>query len=292
MDVTQIEQAGEILLANNENFLAKALYARELQKDLGNSELLLRLGNSYLKSQDFQSALKCYQQLQRQTISFDSCYYIARCYEGMGELISAKESYLDALLQNTTNSDLLFETYKSMGNLFLKEKNLDMAEDFYHKAYTLCPGSSQLLVNMGTLEIQRNDFATAIEKFRKALSFSPRSSAAWVGMALCYQSFGDLEMAWGSVLKATEGDPDNATALLLLAQWGERHSGVERAQTALMEHFDRGHFDAQLSLAFVELALRKGEFHLARIELERALLWEPNNSELLQFDKALGNHGF
>jgi tetratricopeptide (TPR) repeat protein len=140
--------------------------------------------------------------------------------------------------------------------------------------------------------MQRQQTEAAIAKYRKALQFDLQHAPAWVGLALCYQEFGDGDMAWASLLKAVECDPDNGTALLLLAQWSVRHQGMTLAIQHLMNHFDRGAFDSQLSLAFVELTVKDNNFLLARMEIERALLWEPQQPELLAFDRALQNHGY
>jgi tetratricopeptide (TPR) repeat protein len=292
MELSCVETAREILLANNETYLANALLAKELQKNHHDIDKLFSLGTGYLKAKNFESALSCFAELKRLTNSFESHYYAAKSHEGLNQDELAKNCYLDALLITTNNMDLLFEAYKNVGNLYLKARNLDLAEDFYHKAYNLQPESPQLMVNLGTLEMQKTDSSRAIERFRKALTLDPKFAPAWVGLALCYHQFGDHDMAWASVLKSLDCDSFNSTALLLMAQWCGKQSAMDIAIQKLMAFFDRGEFDSMLSLCFVELCIQTNQFFLARIELERSLLWDPQHTDLLNFDRALSDHGY
>lgn len=292
MEVTSIESARDILLANNENYLANALLAKELQQNIHDHEITFKLGMGYLKSKNFESAKACFGTIKKTLGSFESYFHFAQACEGLNQLVEAKEAYLDALLMSTMNLELLFEAYKNIGNIYLREKNLDIAEDFYHKAYALAPNSAQLAVNMGTLEMQKSDSSCAIDRFRKALRIDPKFAPAWVGLALSYQQFGDFDMAWASALKALEYDFKNSTALLLIAQWAMKQNAVDLSLTHLMNYFDSGEFDPLLSQAFVELCIHSNKFNLARIEIERYLLWDPQNTDLLTFDKALKDHGY
>jgi Tfp pilus assembly protein PilF len=204
----------------------------------------------------------------------------------------ARESYLDALLLPTVEDQLLFEAYKNIGNIYLKDHHIDVAEDFYHKAYSLNSESAPLMVNLGTLELQKKDQSGAIERFRMALRIDQKFSPAWVGLALSYHLFGDFQMAWASILRAVECDVKNGTALLLMAQWCTKHDSIPYALKVLSSYFDQGLYEASLSLAFIELCIQSGELSLARWEVERSLLWDPKNVEILQFDRALEQNGY
>ncbi len=288
-----IETANSLLENNQELFLANALIAREVQKNNYDYNLVFKLGKGYLKNQNFEAAKTCFLILKNaDTNHFEYHFYLAQSCEALGELTEAREIYLDALLISTMDLNLLFEAYKNIGNIYLKEKNIETAEDFYHKAYSLNPESPQLLVNLGTLEMQKEDASRSIERFRSALQINPQFAPAWVGLALSYQNFGEQSLAWASILKAIECDHKNATALLLLSQWSVKNNNVELAVKHLMNYFDCGEFDDQLSQCFIELCVQINNFNLARIEIERALLWNPKNVELLKFDRILSQYGF
>lgn len=291
-EVSMIESARQVLLKNNEMYLANSLLASVLQKNQYNEAMIFELGKSYLKSTSYESAQKCFSHLKEVLNTFEAHFFYARSCEGLGEMQLARESYLDALLLPTVDSELLFEAYKNIGNIYLREQNIDVAEDFYHKAYSLNASSAPLMVNLGTLELQKTDSSGAIERFRMALKIDQRFSPAWVGIALSYHLFGDFEMAWASILRAVECDSKNSTALLLMSQWSIKNNAIDQTLNALINYFDQGLFEAPLSLAFIELCIHSNNYYLARWELERALLWDPKNKDLLSFDKVLQQHGY
>lgn len=252
---------------------------------------LVTWGKALLGKKDYAGALLCLQETKKINADFETSYLLGQCLDKMNLPLKAKEEYLDALLAPTASTELLFETYKNLGNLFLKEKKLDMAEDFYNKALCINPESAQLFVNLAALEMQKDNSQKTLDYYRKALSIDTRLASGWIGLALSYQQFGDHEMAWASLLKALDLEPHNHTALLLLSQWCHKNSQQDFALEKLMNHFDQGDFDSTLSLAFIELCVKLDQFTLARWELERSLLWEPQNKDLLKFDRALANYG-
>lgn len=291
MEVSAIESARQVLLKNKEMYLANSLLAVTLQKNQHDASIVFELGESYLKSGSYEAAQKCFFHLKEVFNSFDAHFFYARACEGLGATDKARESYLDALLLPTLDSELLFEAYKNIGNIYLKEQNIDVAEDFYHKAYSLNSKSATLMVNLGTLELQKSDSSGAIERFRMALIIDQKFSPAWVGLALSYHLFGDFEMAWASILRAVECDTKNSMALLLMAQWSGKNNNISQAIKSLIDYFDQGLFETPLSLAFIELCIQSNNYALARLELERSLLWEPKNKQLLSFDKVLKQYG-
>lgn len=292
MELTSLESASDLLLNNKELKLANAVSTKGLQLDNHNLKMIYNLGLGSLELGQYKQAKLCFHELLKTETRFENHYYLAKACEGLNEHETAREAYLDAILLPSSNLSLLFEAYKNLGNLYLKEKNFDMAEDFYHKAYSLNPDSAVLLVNLGTLEMQKEAFSQAIEKYRKALQVDPRHAPAWVGMALVYQSFGEFDLSWASLLKSLDHDSDNQMALLLLARLSAKQEASALAIERLMNHFDKGHFDSQLSLAFIELCIQSNRLNLARLEVERALLWEPNQADILKFEKALSDHGY
>jgi len=292
IEISRFESARQLLLKNNEMYLANSLLASALQKNQYNEQLIFELGESYLEVSNFESAQKCFQHLKETLNNFETHFYYAKACEGLKQAEQARESYLDALLLPTVDEKLLFEAYKNIGNIYLRNQNIEIAEDFYHKAYSLNSQSAPLMVNLGTLELQKSDSSGAIERFRMALKIDQKFSPAWVGLALSYNLFGDFQMAWASLLRSVDCDSRNSTALLLMAQWCIKNDSIPHTLNVLIKYFDQGFFDAHLSLAFIELCIHSNNFALARWELERSLLWDPKNQEILQFDGVLRQHGF
>ncbi len=113
----------------------------------------------------------------------------------------------------------LFDAFKFCGISYLRQGDLDGAEEYFNKAFTLNNQSSELLVNYGTLEIQRNNFAEALVRFREALHVNKNNDRAWVGLAMIHNQLGDIELAYGNLREAHSIEPSNTTAIDLMISW-------------------------------------------------------------------------
>ena len=136
---------------------------------------------------------------------------------GQDEL--AQDAYLKALALAREGDQFLFETYKNLGNIFVRAGDFDAAEENYNRAYTLNPRSDALIVNYGILEIQRDNMQLAIERFREAVCLNRFNDKAWVGLALVHRKLGDHELAWANLVHAIDLNGDNQTARHLADQW-------------------------------------------------------------------------
>ncbi len=122
------ELANSLLIKNKEHFLSNALLAREVQKNKYDTNLIFNLGKGFLKNLNFDAAKKCFFYLkQTHPTQFEFCYYYAFTCESLGNINEAREVYLDSLLLSTTDLNLLFESYKNIGNIYLKDKDIDTA---------------------------------------------------------------------------------------------------------------------------------------------------------------------
>lgn len=140
-------------------------------------------------------------------------------FSEVGDHAGALSCYDYFLRHNKEDSKTLFNVYKNMGNIYVKDKDFDAAEEFYCKAFALNPHSDALLVNFGILEIRREKMNEARERFRQALEVNKSSDKAWVGLSLIHRAFGDFELAWANAAYALEINPKNETAAQLLLEW-------------------------------------------------------------------------
>lgn len=195
----------------------------------------------------------------------------------------AFEHLQQAVLLSPGESPLLFEVFKSLGNIFLRRGDLDSAEDCYNRAHRLNSRSDHLSVNFGTLAIQRERWDEAFERFREALEWNRENDRARVGLALCQRMKGDLELSWGNVRAALDLNPLNETALTLALDWGLRDGHDERVLELLRAYLVAGGWSEKFSLAFSWICRRRGETGLARLELERLLAVNPGYEPALNF---------
>jgi tetratricopeptide (TPR) repeat protein len=175
-----------------------------------------------------------------------------------------------------------FEVFKTLGNIFVRRGDFLSAEDNYHKAHRFNPNSDVLHVNFGTLSIQKSDWEVACEHFRHALAVNPSNDKAWVGLALCHRMKGDFELAWGNIEAALEYNPLNDVALGLSLDWGAQDGREFRALELIRHFLVSGGWNEKMSLAFAWLSWRRGDAHIARLELERLLAVNPANEAAMK----------
>jgi Tfp pilus assembly protein PilF len=127
----------------------------------------------------------------------------------------------------------MFQALKSMGNIHVRERDLDAAEELYARAMVLNPQSDALLVNFGVLEIQRQRWNEARERFRAALASHPANDRAWLGLALVHRAFSDHDLAWANVCQALDLNPNNETAAGLLTEWAAADGRLSEAASRI-----------------------------------------------------------
>lgn len=204
-----------------------------------------------------------------------------------GNLERSLEYYFEAASRIQEEDRTVFEIYKDIGNIFVRQGDFDGAEEYYHKAFALDPDSDALHVNLGTLEIQRQDWGGARDRFRFALGLNPRSDKAWVGLALAHYQLGDIDLAFANVGKAIDLNRANRTAVLLLANWGEKHGRVDEAVDALQDFLGEVSFDEDISLALIQLFCTQKNYVFAQFEIDRVLLWNPLRTDLYELSEKI-----
>lgn len=210
-------------------------------------------------------------------------------------------TYEMALSAVTEDDPELFEVYKNLGNIFMRENDFDAAEEFYNKAFTLDSRSAILHVNLGTLAMQKADTQAALEKFRTALEIDPKNDKAWVGLGMVHNDMGDFVLARANIENAMDMNPLNRTAVQLAATWAVRDHDLGFAVEALQNYVskftgnadfktDAGHFcDEDMSLLLIHLLCLRNQFTEAKIEVERLLLWNPSSQKLQAIEEEIKN---
>lgn len=156
-------------------------------------------------------------------------FEVAECFYLLGHDQLAKEYYTKALSIIDYESPYLFLIYKNLGNISVKERDFDSAEEFYNKAYTQNAHSDDLFVNYGTLEIQKDNMDTAAERFQEAIKLNENNDKAWIGLALIYRKKGDFDLSWANLKRALDIHLSNAVALKLCVEWALAEDECEYA---------------------------------------------------------------
>ena len=277
----------DTLVKHGKTQLAMPLVIEVLRKDSWNVAALTRLAQLFNAKGDLDSEIRTRENLVKVSHSFQNLSALAQAYYLKGNDEKALEKYFESLRWIQYDEPGLFDVYKNIGNILVRQGDYDGAEENYNKAYTINPDSDILLVNLGTLSIQRNEFNQALERFRRALSVGPRNDKAWVGLALAHQQMGDIDLAHANVLNAIEINPRNRTAVHLVCNWMSRQEYWIQVIEVLQNYLALVDFDEEMSLALIHALCVTNQFSLARLEVERVLLFNPRQTDVLKLRNRL-----
>lgn len=287
--VSSYQRNAQVLMNHKEFPLALNLLRQASNIDSKNPVTLSLLVTCLEKSQRIDEALQVSRALSKIDFGFENMSKHATVLYKLGRDQEALEKYYEALAVLTEENTLLFEVYKNMGNIFVRQGDFDGAEEYYNKAYTLNPESDVLLVNLGTLEVQRGDFDKSLYCFRRAIEINADNDKAWVGLAMVHNQFGDSELAWANIERALDINPQNRTAVHLAANWGLRDQRIGRAIEGLQNYLSSVEQDEDMSLILINLFCTQGQFKEALMEIERVLLWNPSHQEVRELKRKLQN---
>ena len=267
----------KVLMKHEEFELALSLLRQASSRHPKNLEILKNLGLALEALSKWSEAKIVYTELTKQNNNFYYFYKKANSLYMLNDNEAALNAYFEALSHLVEEETELFNLYKNMGNIYVRNKDYDAAEESYNKAYTMNSESDALLINFGTLEVQREDFDKALFCFRKAIEINPRSDKAWIGLALVHNHFGDHELAWGNVIKALDIDPYNRTAVLLLGHWGNTEDKINISLKYHLSYLEQNEFDEEVSLQLIQIYSQLGQIEYAENEALKLRLWYPEN---------------
>lgn len=202
---------------------------------------------------------------------------LARIYVANEQNDMALAQLFDVLSQLVEDETLLFETYKNIGCVYLKEKEFDLAEEYFHKAYAINSKDDTLLVNLGVLEYLKKDISQSLFYLREAINNNQKNDKAWVGLAMAHLEFGDRDLSWSNLVKAIDADPMNRTALILLNELAESDSQLEYCQNSLIKFLEGDNFDEQISHLLIHIFIKRNDFQRAQLESLKSYLWNPES---------------
>lgn len=257
-----------MLLVNGEYELAKNLAAEILKLKPESREGFLYLGQCYLGIGDTKLAINCFKSMSDSKEDFQSLALIAEAYYSSGSDEEALNFYIRALEKLETESSLLFDVYKNIGNIFVRLGDFQAAEDNYQRAYAINPDSSTLLVNFGTLKVQKSHWEMAITYFRQAVFIEQKNDKAWVGLAISHREYGDHELAWANLLNALDFNALNSVALQLLEMWATKDGREQAAINFVKEKSETHKQSTELHLLLAKFLFQAERFKQCVVQLE------------------------
>ena len=163
--------------------------------------------------------------------------------------------------------------------MYLKEKEFDLAEEYFHKAYSIDSSNDSLLVNLGVLEYLKKDISKSLSYLREAVNNNQKNDKAWVGLAMAHLEFGDKDLSWSNLTKAIDIDPMNRTALILISDLAESDAELEYCQNALIKFLEVENFDEPVSHLLINTFIKRNDFQRAQLESFKSYLWNPSSQK-------------
>lgn len=282
---SEFQAAVQILIAHRETSAAESLIRDLLRADSHDALALKALAQSALARQNLALGRAALVALCQVSEDPEALLDLAHCLYDEGHDEEALRQYFRVVRRLPENHDGLFSVFKNIGNIFVRSRDFDSAEENYNRAFRLNPNSSALLVNFGTLEVQRENWSLAQERFRDAISHDERNDKAWIGLAIVHRQFGDLDLSWAALKRTLDLNPSNETAIHLGLSWAQNEHHWRTLIPHLQEYLAAKGDDFVISLALAQIFYLTGQLLAAQLEAERALNLDPlavSAAELMQ----------
>jgi tetratricopeptide (TPR) repeat protein len=188
------------------------IYSMEIYKDIGNEEKLFKtfeecvevfpkerlfpaymyMARYYYEKGEYEKALACAIEAE-QIFSKDYNTYLlkASIYENQNNFDDAFKEYESALL----NCGFVPEILVSLGIVYFKTANYELAAQFFEKAVKINPSSVLAYDFLGNIAALNNAYKTALEKYTMALLIKNNFGQAYFHRAALYLKYGRYDAA-------------------------------------------------------------------------------------------------
>lgn len=226
---------------------AKVLVDEELIKNPFDIELLKLAGLTYINLDLWEQAKTAFETvIKTEQEDATSWFYLAKCYERLGDFISSKNAYIEVIklreeyleayknicvvliklneIQETIKYAQLGKSFSDefifdfiIGTAYMKDKNFSLAINPLKEALSKAPNNLGTINSLGTCYMATNNIPLAISTYEKALVIDPNSAMAYFNIGSAYQIQQNHEEAVKYLKKANELEEDEETFLVALA---------------------------------------------------------------------------
>ena len=137
-----------------------------------------------------------------------SWFYLANCYNSLGDLISSKNAYVKVIELRQE----YIEAYKSLCVVLLKLNATDEAIKYAEQAKTYAPNDYIFDFVIGTSYMKNKEFEKSIEPFERALEKEPENLGVYNSLGTAYMATQRTDDAIKCYKKALELNSENPTA--------------------------------------------------------------------------------
>lgn len=187
---------------------AKELIDEALKESTDTVELLKLAGLTYVNLQLWQKAQSFFEtvvKLDKEDAT--AWFYLANCYEKLGDNISSKNAYITVIDLRPEYMD----AYQALCVVLLKLNKSDEAIIYAQKALELDAENYLYEFIIGTAYMKDKEFERATSPLENALAKMPENLGTLNSLGTCYMAQSQFDKAIDTYKKALEIAPDNAT---------------------------------------------------------------------------------
>lgn len=183
---------------------ARNLIDEALKTNPDDRELLKLAGLTYVNLELWNDAKKHFESVVKfESEDATSWFYLAKCYEKLGDFVSAKNSYIKVI---ELRAEYL-EAYKSLCVVFMRLNEPIEAINYAQRAKAYDNEDFIYDFIIGTAYMKNKEFDKALEPLNEALSKDPRNLGTLNSMGTCYMATGNTAKAILTYEKALEINP-------------------------------------------------------------------------------------
>lgn len=251
---------------------AESLIKEGLATSPGDLELLKLAGLTDVNLKKWDDARKSFESVVKLSPEdATSWFYLANCYDNLGDLISAKNAYLKVIELRTE----YFDAYQSLCVVLLKLNEIENVIKWARVASEYDKDSYIYDFIIGTAYMKGKEFDKAVEPLKLALEKAPENIGTLNSLGTCYMALGMSDDAIAVYSKSLDINPKNPMAYFNIGsayQIKQNHEkAVEYLQKAVDLDEDEGFISA---LAMSEVKL--GDYDCALKHYQQLSLMCPN----------------
>ena len=224
-----------------------------LLEEPDNVELIKLAGLAEVNTEDWPKAKSHFETVVKfNPDDATSWFYLANCYNNLGDLISAKNAYIKVI-------DLrkeYVEAYKSLCVVLLKLNMTQEAINYAAQALVYAPNDYIFDFVIGTSYMKEKDFEKSIEPLERALQKDSQNISVYNSLGTAYMAMQRTDDAINCYNKALELYPDSSMAYYNLGsayQIQQNHDkACEYLQKAVELDEDDESFKVALAMSYVK----------------------------------------
>ena len=200
---------------------------------------------------------------------------IATSHLAEGKLNEAYAACLKAL-----NSQPEFvPAYKTMGDIFQAQGDIEAAKNYYSKAIQILPNFAEAHANLGSMYAKQKQWKLAIFAYEKALKIQPNLAGVYRNLAKVWHSIGQEKLATECNYQVVILEPESLTATEHLSL-GKKLLELDKIEAAINCYRHAIKINPNLSAAYQylgEIFSQKGELEEALVVLNQGIKLAPKN---------------